>query len=444
MIVVVTDVGSVTRLVRKRASAAETLHDPTGSGSLTPDTLAVRREIDVLSRCDAAGIVQLVGFGEHPVTWLETIDAGAHTLASPPLAVADRLAALAALARVLAGLHRRGWVHLSLEPEHAIWRRRATTGPSTSRSGGDIDVTLCSLGSAVCPAGPAERAADREALATIMASTLLTPGGATFALELRSALAAVAVDLRSGDLDDLDALATGLDDLVEAAQRSTDVGASEHRTPGSDSSVRRRLGELTRRLSPRSPVRLGLAAALGLTVLGGAGILVARAGPGTPPGRSTGSAASARCSQPAVPPPRVDPDGSGCGRSAGYHSSVLTVGTARWSLGDDIADGRLVDLDGDGWSELAALRNDGEVFLVRHFPVNASDAVRVRSVATAPGATRLFATSSGVGLDGLRASDADGAPTPLLPSATGPGAGSESDPGSPATVKAAPTTGGGP
>ncbi|MBP9067207.1 MAG: hypothetical protein KBF84_14115, partial [Candidatus Microthrix sp.] len=125
-------------------------------------------------------------------------------------------------------------------------------------------------------------------------------------------------------------------------------------------------------------------------------------------------------------------------------SSVLTVGTARWSLGDDIADGRLVDLDGDGWSELAALRNDGEVFLVRHFPVNASDAVRVRSVATAPGATRLFATSSGVGLDGLRASDADGAPTPLLPSATGPGAGSESDPGSPATVKAAPTTGGGP
>ena len=95
-------------------------------------------------------------------------------------------------------------------------------------------------------------------------------------------------------------------------------------------------------------------------------------------------------------------------------------------------------------SELAALRNDGEVFLVRHFPVNASDAVRVRSVATAPGATRLFATSSGVGLDGLRASDADGAPTPLLPSATGPGAGSESDPGSPTTVKAAPTTGGGP
>ena len=159
MIVVVTDVGSVTRLVRKRASAAETLHDPTGSGSLTPDTLAVRREIDVLSRCDAAGIVQLVGFGEHPVTWLETIDAGAHTLASPPLAVADRLAALAALARVLAGLHRRGWVHLSLEPEHVIWRRGVATGRGASHSGGDIDVTLCSLGSAVCPAGPAERAA---------------------------------------------------------------------------------------------------------------------------------------------------------------------------------------------------------------------------------------------------------------------------------------------
>ncbi|MBK9298838.1 MAG: hypothetical protein IPN02_18815 [Candidatus Microthrix sp.] len=135
------------------------------------------------------------------------------------------------------------------------------------------------------------------------------------------------------------------------------------------------------------PVRLGLAAALGLTVLGGA--------PGSSsPGRARDPAWSldrisrrlpdARNRR--LPPPApVDPTAAECRRSAGYHSSVLTVGTARWSLGDDACDGRLVGPDGDGWSQQNALRNDGGVFLVRHFPVNASDAVRVRSVATAPG-----------------------------------------------------------
>ncbi|MBK7021955.1 MAG: hypothetical protein IPH38_20875 [Candidatus Microthrix sp.] len=61
----------------------------------------------------------------------------------------------------------------------------------------------------------------------------------------------------------------------------------------------------------------------------------------------------------------MDPTGSGCGVAVGYRAGVLTVGQDRWSLGNDVVDGVLIDIDHDGWTELVALRRTGEVFLVR-------------------------------------------------------------------------------
>lgn len=417
---------SIARLVRKRASATADSERLPGSFLAGPDPASIRREVGVLTRCEVPGIVRLVGFGERPVPWLETSDAGDDTMATPPPRAADRLAALAALARALAGLHRRGWVHLSLEPDHVIWRGAAAHGSGASGFGGDIEVTLCSLGAAVCPAGPAERAADREALAAIMALTMLAPGGEVFAPRIRTAISAVANDLRAGDVDDLDAVAAGLDSLVSAARRdgaATSGGARTYRRGRDDRIEQVRFGWLARSF-PRAPVaRVALFAALGLALLGGT---VAFAGHASQHGRSAGSAAP-RCARPTIGPPRVDPDGSGCGRPVGYRSSVLTVGTDRWKLGDGIVDGRWVDLDRDGWSELAALRQDGEVFIVRRFPSDPSDPVQVRSVATAPGARRLD-SSGGVGLDGLRALRSDGTPIPLVPISTGPDSGASSGP----------------
>lgn len=414
------DPGAVTRLVCKRASGNPGAGRPTDPAPAGPDPADIRREVEVLSRCEVPGIVRLVGFGEHPAPWLETRDAGTRTMASPPWSAADRLAALAALTRVLANLHRLGWVHLSLALDHVIWRAPAEGTGGPDRSGADLEVTLCSLGSAVCPAGPAERAADREALAAIMASTIIAPGTEAFRPDLRSALAALVVDLRSGDLDDLDAVVAGLDDLVDAARRSTHPERAEDRSPQPDRRERngpRRLGSPVRRLPSRPVARVGLVAALVVLLLGGLTAIAAATGSAdrhAPP-------RAVRCARPAVPPPRVDPDGSGCGKAARYRSSVLTVGVERWRLGADIIDGRLVDLDDDGWSELAALRDDGEVFLVRRFPVDAGERVQVRSVATAPGARRLVERSPGIGLDGLRALDADGTPRPLLPVSNRPG-----------------------
>ena len=426
--------GPIVRLVRKQAMGSGDLGD-TGSGPSHPSAAGIRREVDALSRCEAPGIVQLIGFGEQPRTWLETREAGAHTLASPPPGTADRLAALAATAHVLAGLHRRGWVHLSLRPDHVIWRRSDARGTPVVGPVGAIEVTLCSLGSAVCPAGPAERAADREALAAIMAAMLIAPGSAAFEHEFRTALAGLAVDLNSGDLDDLDALAAGLDDLSGAAMRSCMAETSEPLRSRPDRFFRQRLAQPVRTLSSRPFARLGLATVLGVATVGCTAALVSWPNPDAALGRSAGSASSARCARPAVPPPRVDPEGRGCGQPVGYRSSVLTVGTDRWSLGDDIVDGQLVDLDGDGWSELAALRNDGEVFLVRRFPTSASDAVQVRSVATAQGAERLVESSPGSGLDGLKALGADGKAVPMLPVGSGSASNSAlSAPTGPTTV----------
>ena len=151
-----------------------------------------------------------------------------------------------------------------------------------------------------------------------------------------------------------------------------------------------------------TPVRvaLGLAAIAELGV--GATLLATRNETPPPSGR-----ASTPCSTPIVPPPRVDPTGLGCGVPAGYRSGVLTLGANSWSLGDDVVDGRLVDTDADGWSELVALRDTGEVFLVRRFPTEASQPVRVRSVASVPGADRVTVTNgiSGPAAVGLRLPD---------------------------------------
>ena len=120
-----------------------------------------------------------------------------------------------------------------------------------------------------------------------------------------------------------------------------------------------------------------------------------------------------RCIRPAVPPPRVDPTGSGCGVSVDYRAGVLTVGHDRWSLGNDVVDGVLIDTDHDGWTELVALRRTGEVFLVRRFPSSTEHRMRFRPIATVPSAQSLTRRPGGSGLGGLATVDSHGDATPL-------------------------------
>ncbi|MBK6503215.1 MAG: hypothetical protein IPG03_12885 [Candidatus Microthrix sp.] len=103
-----------------------------------------------------------------------------------------------------------------MEPAHVIWRRSA---PDTSRPGSnpDVAVTLCSLGSAVQPAGPAEQYADREALAEVMVAALVASAMHHAPPGLRSAIGALAAELRSGNLVDLASAASSLDHLADDA-----------------------------------------------------------------------------------------------------------------------------------------------------------------------------------------------------------------------------------
>ncbi|MCB1029458.1 MAG: hypothetical protein KDB24_17025, partial [Microthrixaceae bacterium] len=137
--------GTTVRLVRKCAVDEGTDEPGVRSG---PTAEGVRREIGTLARCTSTGVAVLVAHGERPVPWLETEDAGVHTLESPPDSPGRRIGVLAALTHVLAGLHRDGWAHLGLEPGHVIWRDRAPGGRPPPGESAPPEVTLCSLGSA--------------------------------------------------------------------------------------------------------------------------------------------------------------------------------------------------------------------------------------------------------------------------------------------------------
>lgn len=208
--------GATVRLVHKSAAPISDAAGAVEHPQASPTAEAIRREIDTLSRCECPGVVRLLAHGERPAPWFETEDAGAHTLASPPIDASQLTRALANLAGTLGSLHRSGWAHLNLEPAHVIWRRSA---PDTSRPGSnpDVAVTLCSLGSAVQPAGPAEQYADREALAEVMVAALVASAMHHAPPGLRSAIGALAAELRSGNLVDLASAASSLDHLADDA-----------------------------------------------------------------------------------------------------------------------------------------------------------------------------------------------------------------------------------
>ncbi|MEZ5383270.1 MAG: hypothetical protein R2754_15930 [Microthrixaceae bacterium] len=416
---------AVTRRVHKRAV------DPAAGDG--PSVAAVRREAEVLSRQLGPEVVRLLAHGERPLPWIETADAGSRTLALPPADPATRVAVLAAAAEAIARLHAAGWAHGALEPAHVIW----SVGPEESEGApppgpdpASARATLCSLGSAVHPCSPGERRADRVALAEMLAASTVGPGGSQLPHEIRSAISALGGELRSGDLDHAGAAASALAALAESmvhergddGRRSTtpsQPGGRDHNATPADRPEAR---PLFRRPATRRRRRLAIGS---LLALAGLGVLAVGLTRNTSPDPAPDRIAAPRCAQPRVPQPRADVEGDGCGTPVGYHSGVLTVGSTRWSLGRDVVDGRLVDLDADGWSELAALREDGEVFLVRRFPSDAAGPVRVRSLATVPDAVALAPAdslgSSGLGPgSGLGARTADGDVTTVVePTAAG-------------------------
>lgn len=409
---------STTRLVCKRATGHT--DDPAKSRSEGPSAEAIRREITVLARCPAPGIVTLIAHGDRPAPWLETDDAGVETLESPPPMAATRVRALAALASVLSNLHNAGWAHLGLRPSHVVWRVQQRSEGQNS-SDGQVEVTLCSLGSAVHPAGPAELYSDRESLAEIIVAVMSHSYETRPDNRVSAAVAALASELRSGDLDDLAAAALALDDLADAAARHDGTAAvrgddGPNRVASGQRNDYRppllvglsRLWAAAGRFAPAGRGRVGLVAALAVALGVGTLTLVT----GSEPSASSAQAQT-RCDQPAVAAPRVDPTGDGCGVRVGYRSGVLSVGTTAWSLGDDVIAGALVDTDADGWSELVALRDTGEVFLVRRFPATASQPVRVRAIASAPDARQLSVVDNGVGLAGVELVAADGSANAL-------------------------------
>lgn len=409
--------GATVRLVHKSAAPISDAAGAVEHPQASPAAEVIRREIDTLSRCECPGVVRLLAHGERPAPWFETEDAGAHTLASPPIDASQLTRALANLAGTLGSLHRSGWAHLNLEPAHVIWRRSA---PDASRPGSnpDVAVTLCSLGSAVQPAGPAEQYADREALAEVMVAALVASAMHHAPPGLRSAIGALAAELRSGNLVDLASAASSLDHLADDAavagpfvqgpgEGPPPRQAGDRHPPSSQPAWVKRL---TTRYSPaRRHVRRGVGVAVGLTLVLLSGTVALKALGDPPP--AVGS--PERCIRPRVPPPRVDPTGSGCGVSVDYRAGVLTVGHDRWSLGNDVVDGVLIDTDHDGWTELVALRRTGEVFLVRRFPSSTEHRMRFRPIATVPSAQSLTRRPGGSGLGGLATVDSHGDATPL-------------------------------
>ncbi len=146
-----------------------------------PHRAGLRREAEVIRRLaetDAADcVVAFVELAEGPDhTELVTARHGTVTLAEAPLlGLRERVSALIATCGALATLHRAGWSHGALEPDHVV-----VAPAATSAAGGVTKVRFCSLGAACedrTRHGSASRAGDLHALAGLVLDVLTSSDG---------------------------------------------------------------------------------------------------------------------------------------------------------------------------------------------------------------------------------------------------------------------------
>ena len=158
---------------------------------------------------------------------------------------------------------------------------------------------------------------------------------------------------------------------------------------------------------PRRSRRLVVGVAAVAVVVGGAGVLVFRAGGEGEPGSTGPPPPPPGC--PAVAGPAADVDGDGCPEALAVDGATVTAGPVQWTLGEpgDIA--AVGDWDCDGQASAALLRpRTGDVFA---FPAWAETGapVSVRPVENIGGATGIRARTGDDGCDELMIDLASGA-----------------------------------